>query len=101
MGSMASREIRWVLRWMPASAFSALSRAEAAAPISSEVLPTATRPSGSWMAAAGSPVSSALFSAVSMTGRSWGPAWACFISSSSLYTISSLPWPLRRSHRAA
>ena len=56
-----------------------------------EVPPVITLPSGRRMAAAGSPAASSRPSAAAMTGRSSGPAWACFISSSSLYTISSLP----------
>ncbi len=53
MGSMAAAETRSSSWSMPASFFSALSRAEEAAPSRGPVLPVTTVPSGSSMAAAG------------------------------------------------
>ena len=52
---MAAAETRSISWSMPASFFSALSSAEAAAPSSGPVLPVMTVPSDSSMAAAGAP----------------------------------------------
>ena len=84
IGSMMMGEIRWMSFWMPPRAFRALSSAAAEAPSREEVLPVTTRPSGSWMAAAGIPVSSALARAAWITGRSAGETSALFIKSSTL-----------------